>query len=140
MATIEGSTAASTSPPLTSFARRASRSSDSSSGLTSTHSPSERLRVVSSLQSEKRVMRAASLRTQNSPRTSSVRDTPIPKRLHDVPSASKWWASTAPLRGIGRRHRLHVALPDTWRDGHAAHSVVLLGYQHRRLQRRRWVL
>src|SRR5712691_2442550 len=137
---MEGSTAALTSPALSSYARNASRSTDSISALTSTHSPSAPLSRASSLRSEKRVMRVPSSRTQNSPCNSCVGVTRSPNRLQLVPSASKWWASTLGLRGIGRCHRLDVALPDTRRDRDPADGPALLCREHCGLEGRGRIL
>src|SRR5712692_3546146 len=140
MASIDGSTATLTRPALSSYARSDSRSSSSVSALTSTHAPSDWLSAASSLRSEKRVMRAPSSRTQNSPLSSCVCDTPSPNRLQLVPRASKWWASTAGLGRIRRRHRLDVPLPDARRDREAADVETLLRRDHGWLQRRGGIL
>src|SRR5216683_951909 len=140
MASIDGSTATLTRPALSSYARSDSRSSSSISALTSTHAPSDWLSAASSLRSEKRVMRVPSSRTQNSPFSSCVWDTPSPNRLQLVPRASKWWASTAGLGRIRRRHRLDVPLPDARRDREAADVETLLRREHRWLQRRGGIL
>src|SRR5216684_2615446 len=140
MASIDGSTATLTRPALSSYARSDSRSSSSVSALTSTHPPSDWLSAASSLRSEKQVMRAPSSRTQNSPFSSCVWETPSPNRLQLVPSASKWWASTAGLGRIRRRHRLDVPLPDARRDREAADVETLLRRDHGWLQRRGGIL
>src|SRR5260370_14384575 len=120
MASIDGSTATLTRPALSSYARSDSRSSSSVSALTSTHAPSDWLSAASSLRSEKRVIRVPSSRTQNSPFSSCVWDTPSPNRLQLVPRASKWWASTAGLGRLRRRHWLDRPPPCPRRDREAA--------------------
>src|ERR1700730_4080517 len=140
MAIIEGSTATLTSPALSRYARTASRRRPSISKLTSTQSPFERLRTDNSLRSAKRVTRAPSSRTQNSPLSRSALDTSTPNRLQLVPRASKWCAWTAVLGRIGRCDGLHVPLPDARRDRDPTHLPALLRCKHGRLQRRRWIL
>src|SRR5258708_17808391 len=109
MASIEESTATLTSPPLISYAVSEVSSRVSSSSLTSIHEPAAAFNFDSSLSAEKRVRRAPRRRTQNSASSSRVCDWSTAKTLQLVPSASKWWDSTARLGGLGRFHQLHAA-------------------------------
>src|ERR1700694_2047108 len=117
MASIDGRTATLTRPPLISNARSDSRNTSSVSALTATHRPPAALIFEISLEGEKRVSRAPSLRTQASPSISRSGDMPKPKTLQLVPRASKWCDSSAWLRGIRGRDRRYVGLLHRGRDG-----------------------
>src|SRR3981081_3739703 len=101
MASIECNTATLTKPALTSNAVRDACSKDSSSGLTSIHSPAAAFNFDSSLSAENRVSRAPKRRTQNSPPSSWLRGWSTAKTLQLVPGASEWVDLRVGLEGRG---------------------------------------